>query len=143
MTVASLLKNKPENIVTVLAETPIGDAATLLADNRIGAVVVTDGADHVAGILSERDIVRGLSSHGASVLTKPVSELMTAPVETCNRSETINHVMYRMSEGRFRHMPVTEDGRLVGVISIGDVVKHRISDLEHEKAAMQDYILTG
>ena len=143
MSVAALLTNKPASIITVEPSTPICDAAKLLATNRIGAVVVTDGDDHVAGILSERDIVRGLSSQGASVMTQPVSDLMTAPVETCTRSETVDDVMRRMSEGRFRHMPVTEGARLVGVISIGDVVKHRISELEHEKDAMRDYIMTG
>ena len=143
MSVAALLTNKPTSIITATPGMPICDAAKLLSDNRIGAVVVTDGEQHVAGILSERDIVRGLAAHGASVMTQPVSDLMTAPVETCTRSETVDDIMRRMSEGRFRHMPVTEGSKLVGVISIGDVVKHRITELQHEKDAMQSYIMSG
>lgn len=143
MSVAALLTNKSGSVLTVSPTTPVCDAAKLLAENRIGAVIVTEQNDHVAGILSERDIVRGLASHGAAVMTQPVSDLMTAPVETCTRSETVDDIMQRMSDGRFRHMPVTEGAKLVGVVSIGDVVKHRINELQHEKDAMRDYIMTG
>lgn len=143
MSVASLLSKKPSTIVTITADMSIKDASDLLYEHRIGAVVVIEEEDRVVGILSERDIVRGLSSRGASVMTQQVSDLMTAPVETCTRSETADDVMRRMSEGRFRHMPVVEGTKLVGVISIGDVVKNRIATLEHEADAMRDYIMTG
>jgi len=142
MTVATLLTNKPTNIITVQPTMPVCDAAKLLATNKIGAVVVADDKDHVAGILSERDLVRGLSASGATVMPQPVPHLMTSPVQTCTRSERVNDIMQRMSDGRFRHMPVTEGATLVGVISIGDVVKYRIRELEHEKQAMQDYIMS-
>ncbi|NMM44473.1 CBS domain-containing protein [Rhodospirillaceae bacterium KN72] len=143
MSVATLLTKKPAQIVTIGAQNTIAEASKLLTDNKIGAVVVVEAADRVVGILSERDIVRGLSARGASVLTQRVADLMTAPVQTCTRSESADSVMRRMSEGRFRHMPVVEGTKLVGVISIGDVVKNRIATLEQEAGAMRDYIMTG
>ncbi|MDW3206944.1 MAG: CBS domain-containing protein [Alphaproteobacteria bacterium] len=144
MSVAALLSKKPsDSIITVSAETSIREASELLAKHRIGAVVVTEDKDRVVGILSERDIVRGLAARGASVMTQKVADLMTAPVETCTPSEAADDIMRRMSDGRFRHMPVTEGTKLVGVISIGDVVKNRITTLEQEANAMRDYITTG
>ncbi|MEQ8831855.1 MAG: CBS domain-containing protein [Alphaproteobacteria bacterium] len=144
MSVAALLSKKPsDKIITVSASTSIREASELLAQNKIGAVVVTEDKDRVVGILSERDIVRGLAARGASVMTQRVADLMTAPVETCTPSDAADDVMRRMSEGRFRHMPVTEGMKLVGVISIGDVVKNRINTLEQEASAMRDYITTG
>lgn len=143
MSVAALLSKKPSTIVTLTADRSIKEASDLLAEHRIGALVVVEDEDRVAGILSERDIVRGLAARGASVMTQQVADLMTAPVETCTRSETADDVMRRMSEGRFRHMPVVEGAKLVGVVSIGDVVKNRIATLEHEADAMRDYIMTG
>ena len=143
MSVASMLSHKDsEAIITVTKDQSIADAVALLAEKKIGAVVVVDDARAVAGILSERDIVRGLSDRGASIMTQSVGDLMTAPVETCTRSETVDDVMRRMTEGRFRHMPVTEAGELVGVISIGDVVKNRIKDLEYEAEALRDYVMS-
>ena len=143
MSVATLLTKKPAQIVTVTAEQSIAAAAETLTEHKIGAVVVVEDGNRVVGILSERDIVKGLSVRGASVLTQKVADLMTAPVQTCTRSESADDVMRRMSEGRFRHMPVVEGTKLVGVVSIGDVVKNRIATLEHEAGAMRDYIMTG
>lgn len=143
MSVAALLMNKADSIVTVDSGTPIKDATDILAEHKIGALVVTDGDGHIAGILSERDIVRGLAGRGPAVLTQSVGDLMTAPVETCTRGDGVDTVMRRMTDGRFRHMPVVEGTKLVGVISIGDVVKNRMAVLEQEAGAMRDYIMTG
>jgi CBS domain-containing protein len=143
MSVAVLLSKKPGSTITIHAEAGIAEAVSILADNKIGALVVVDDDNKVTGILSERDIVRGLAAKGASVLDQTVADLMTAPVKTCSRSESADDVMRRMSKGRFRHMPVVEGDQLVGVISIGDVVQGRINALEQEAGAMRDYIMTG
>ena len=142
MSVASILSGKSGDILTVTAKQTISEASKLLADNKIGAVIVVDKADAVAGILSERDIVRGLSAAGASVLDQTVESLMTAEVESCDRKESIDNVMRKMTDGRFRHMPVVEGDKLVGVISIGDVVKHKIKELRHEADALRDYVMS-
>ncbi|MAO91913.1 MAG: inosine-5-monophosphate dehydrogenase [Rhodospirillaceae bacterium] len=143
MSVATLLAKKQGSTITIHAETIIAEAVSILADHKIGALVVVDDGNKVIGILSERDVVRGLAAKGASVLTQNVSDLMTAPVKTCTRSESADDVMRRMSKGRFRHMPVVEGDKLVGVVSIGDVVQNRINALEQEAGAMRDYIMTG
>ena len=117
-------------------------AVALLAEKRIGAVLVL-GADHrIVGILSERDIVRAMAERGAAALDEPVSVSMTRKVSTCTESETIASLMERMTEGKFRHLPVVDQGRLVG-LSIGDVVKYRLQEMERNSAAMRDYILTA
>jgi CBS domain-containing protein len=119
------------------------EAAVLLAEKRIGAALIL-GADHrIAGILSERDVVRALAEGGAAALDLPVSRTMTRKVETCSEGEAVSSIMERMTVGKFRHMPVVDQGRLVGVISIGDVVKHRVHEMEHESRAMRDYIQTA
>lgn len=143
MSVATLLAKKQGNTITIHADTFIAEAVSILSDHKIGALVVVDDGNKVIGILSERDVVRGLAAKGASVLTQNVSDLMTAPVKTCTRSESADDVMRRMSKGRFRHMPVVEGDKLVGVVSIGDVVQNRINALEQEAGAMRDYIMTG
>jgi len=143
MSVATLLAKKQGNTITIHADTLIAEAVSILSDHKIGALVVVDDGNKVIGILSERDVVRGLAAKGASVLTQNVSDLMTAPVKTCTRSESADDVMRRMSKGRFRHMPVVEGDKLVGVVSIGDVVQNRINALEQEAGAMRDYIMTG
>ena len=115
----------------------------LLAEKRIGSALIL-GADHrLVGIISERDIVRALAARGAAALDQPVSQTMTRKVETCNESETISSLMERMTKGKFRHLPVVDQGRLVGIVSIGDAVKHRLQEMERESAAMRDYILTA
>jgi len=140
MTVSAILSDKGGTVFTERKETSIAEACAELARRRIGAVIITDGDDKVVGILSERDIVRRLAQHGAAVLDMTVGDCMTKEVETCRREDSIPDVMARMTNGRFRHFPVVEGGRLVGVISIGDVVKHRIEEAEQEAAHIREYI---
>ena len=111
-----------------------------LADNKIGAVVVTGAGGRIEGILSERDIVRAVARKGADALSAPISAIMTSKVKTCGQSHSINQVMELMTNGRFRHLPVEEDGKLVGIISIGDVVRRRIEDVEREAEEIKAYI---
>src|SRR5262249_38075156 len=118
-------------------------AVALLAEKRIGAVLVLGADNRIVGILSERDIVRAIAERSAAALDEPVSRSMTRKVSTCTESETIATLMERMTEGKFRHLPVVDQGRLVGIISIGDVVKHRLQEMERDSAAMRDYILTA
>jgi len=143
MRVASLLSSKGSDIISLRDNQTISDAVSLLCERKIGAAVVLDEGGKLAGILSERDIIRGLGLSGADVSGKLVSHLMTSSVECCAPDDTVESIMQRMTMGRFRHMPVMEDGNLVGIISIGDVVKNRISDLEYEANAMRDYIAGG
>ena len=141
MTVASILKSKGSDIISISPDMTIAEAVELLGSKGIGAVVVCDGGGALIGILSERDIVRGLGEHGTAVMEHRVDSLMTAKVQTCSAGDTAEMLMKRMTDGRFRHMPATDDGgTLIGVISIGDVVKSRISELEHETEAMRGYI---
>ena len=118
-------------------------AAELLSAHRIGAVVILGAGGRLAGILSERDIVRALSEHGAAALTLSVGQVMTRDVATCGEDDTIASIMERMTEGKFRHMPVVTKGQLAGLVSIGDVVKQRVEEIEHESEAMRDYIRTA
>jgi CBS domain-containing protein len=143
MTIKSILTHKGNNVVTIEPTANLAVAARLLAERRIGAVVVAGLDRRVIGILSERDIVRALAEHGAAALEQPVSQVMTRKVATCTEAETIVSIMERMTDGKFRHVPVVEEGRLVGIISIGDVVKHRIGEIEHESDALRDYIRTA
>jgi CBS domain-containing protein len=140
MTVVRILESKGRAVVTVEPQQSLMDAARLLAEKRIGVVVVVRNGAEVAGILSERDIVRAVGLHGASVLTHPVSRHMTENVVTCAEDDTAISLLGIMSAGRFRHMPVVRDGKLAGLVSIGDVVKRRLSDMENEQKAMVDYI---
>ncbi|RED51264.1 CBS domain-containing protein [Aestuariispira insulae] len=141
MRVASLLTTKGSDIISLRDDATINDAVKLLCERKIGATIVLGPEGKLAGILSERDIIRGMGvSGGAGIGDKPVSSLMTTSVECCHPDDTVDSIMQRMTMGRFRHMPVMEEGKLVGVISIGDVVKNRISDLELEANAMRDYI---
>jgi CBS domain-containing protein len=140
MIVAQMLKGKGGGIITVKPDDTVARAAGLLADNRIGAVVVSTDGKIIAGILSERDIVRELARRGADVLVAPVSQLMTAKVVTCRLNDSVNEIMAMMSQGRFRHLPVAEYGELVGIVSIGDVVKARVSEIEGEANALREYI---
>jgi CBS domain-containing protein len=143
MTVNIILAEKGRQVVTIEPGASLAAAAGLLAEKRIGAALVL-GADHrLVGIISERDIVQSLAARGAGALDEPVSQTMTRRVETCNESETVCSIMERMTAGKFRHIPVVDQGRVVGIVSIGDVVKHRLREMEHESAAMRDYILTA
>lgn len=143
MTVSAILQTKGTSIITIAPDTSLKDAVDLLAKHRIGAIVAVDGNEQVAGILSERDVVRILAEKGTGVLSEPVSSVMTKAVVTCTSSETIPGVMERMTRGRFRHVPVVEEGRILGIISIGDVVKFRVEEMERESAALRDYIMTA
>lgn len=143
MNVAAILKSKGSDVFTTTPDVTLIEVVRLLRERRIGGVVVTDTKGQIAGIISERDVVRMLAESGPLVLNMPVSQCMTKKVICCVRSDTIDHVMAEMTAGRFRHLPVVEDGRLAGLISIGDVVKFKIAEAEMEAAAMRDYIATG
>jgi CBS domain-containing protein len=137
MIVMHILKLKGSSAIeTIAPSASVAQAAAALAEKRIGALVVSAGEGHIAGIISERDIVRALAREAGGCLTMPVSKLMTEKVESCAPSETSNSVLERMTTGRFRHMPVVEGGKMVGLLSIGDVVKARITEIEEENAAM-------
>ncbi|GJD97229.1 CBS domain-containing protein [Methylobacterium iners] len=140
MTVARILAEKGRSVVTIEPGRSLDEAVHLLAEKSIGAVVVSDGSGAVLGILSERDIMRALAHKGAAALDAPVSAHMTTAVTSCERSASVEEVMHLMTDGRFRHVPVIEDGRLAGLVSIGDVVKRRIAAVEAEHQAMRDYI---
>jgi CBS domain-containing protein len=143
MSVETILGQKGREIITIGREQSLAQAAHLLAEKRIGAVVVSDGGGALQGILSERDIVRALARHGALALDAPVSAHMTADVVTCTRQAAVNDLMEIMTKGKFRHIPVVENGKLVGIISIGDVVKSRVAEIEAESQALKDYIATA
>ncbi|WP_394689332.1 CBS domain-containing protein [Hoeflea sp.] len=140
MTVKHILDEKGREVVTVSPSMGTADAVRFLADNKIGAVVVTGVGGKIAGILSERDIVRAVASRGAEALSAPISDIMTSKVTTCGEHHTVNQVMELMTNGRFRHLPVETDGKLIGIISIGDVVRRRIEDVEREAEEIKAYI---
>jgi CBS domain-containing protein len=143
MTVAAMLAQKGRQVTTTPATKTIADAVEILAKRRIGALVVVEDRDRIVGIVSERDVVRAIAKGGCDALSDKVSDIMTREVMTCTESETINDVMGRMTAGRFRHLPVATNGRLTGIISIGDVVKARIEQVEHEAEEMRAYIATA
>src|SRR5690348_9766718 len=143
MTVKAILARKGRDVSTIVPNATLSDAVQLLAQQRIGAVIVTGADDRVAGILSERDIVRVLSDRGAAALNESVATVMTRKVLTCNEAETVSVIMERMTTGKFRHLPVVDQGKLVGVISIGDVVKLRVEEIESESNALREYIATA
>jgi CBS domain-containing protein len=143
MTVSVILADKGREIVTIEPSASLADAVHLLAEKRIGAALVLGAERRIAGIISERDIVRVLAERGAAALDEPVSRTMTRKVETAGEHEAVATIMERMTAGKFRHMPVVDQGRLVGVVSIGDIVKHRVHEMERESVAMRDYIMTA
>ena len=143
MTVKTILSRKGREVVTIAPTANLSEAVKLLAERRIGAVVVTGADNHVAGILSERDIVRALGERGAAALGDNVATVMTRKVTTCTETDTIADIMERMTTGKFRHVPVVEQGRLSGVISIGDVVKFRVEEIVRESDALREYIATA
>ncbi|MGE3145443.1 MAG: CBS domain-containing protein [Pseudorhodoplanes sp.] len=140
MIVSAILSDKGRQVFTISPTATLGNAVKTMAEKRIGALVVTGAGDRLTGIVSERDIVRMLAAHGAAALDMPLNEAMTRKVATCDEAETISSLMERMTAGKFRHMPVVESGVLVGMISIGDVVKFRLHEMEQEQSAMRDYI---
>jgi CBS domain-containing protein len=143
MTVSMILAGKGRDVVTIEPNASLAAAAKLLAERRIGAVLILGADRRISGILSERDIVRALAERGADALDEPVSAAMTRRVSTCHENETVANIMERMTAGKFRHVPVVDQGRLAGIVSIGDVVKHRLHEVERDSAAMRDYILTA
>jgi CBS domain-containing protein len=142
MTVKAILSRKGRDVVTIDPAATIEMAARKLAERRIGAVVVLNEG-RVIGILSERDIVRALAERGATVLSERVDAVMTRNVITCREADTVAHIMEQMTAGKFRHVPVVEEGRLAGIISIGDVVKSRLEEIESESNALREYIATA
>ena len=141
MSVAAILKQKGSNkVTTIRPDAPLSDCARLMATNRIGALVVSGDGATVEGIISERDEVRVIAEHGALALSRPVSGVMTVNVVCCSVADKALDLLRRMTDGRFRHMPVLRDGKLEAFISIGDVVKFRLSEIEMERAALEDMV---
>ena len=143
MNVAAILNEKGREVATLGLDAKLIDVARTLDERGIGSIVIVDENGGVAGIVSERDVVRTIARHGMNVLSEPVADAMTEKVVTCAEADTIEQIMSDMTSHRFRHMPVMESGRLVGIVSIGDVVKQRIAEAEMEAAAMRSYIATG
>jgi len=140
MHVAAVIKRKGSGVVSITPDRTIADATNLLTENRIGAVLVMDGAECIRGIISERDIIRALSKYGADALSHTVGSLMTREVQQCSPNDTIAEVMTTMTTRRFRHLPVVDGGKLLGMISIGDVVKQRLDDTELEVETLRGYV---
>lgn len=140
MRVSEVLRRKGAAVVTIEPDRSVRELLGLLAEHAIGAVVVSEDGASVAGIVSERDVVRRLHLYGEEVLEGPVAAIMTADVETCAPPDELEHLMEVMTEQRIRHLPVLEEGRLVGLVSIGDVVKHRISEVQAERDHLSAYI---
>ncbi len=143
MNVASILTHKGRDCATIAQDQPVKEAVRLLAEKKIGALVVVDGAGDIAGIVSERDIVANLADGSAELLAAPVSRIMTRDVFTCSPSDSTEQLMSQMTNSRIRHLPVKENGKLAGIISIGDVVKWRIAEVESRAEALREYIATG
>lgn len=143
MTVAHILSIKGRSVISAAPSETVQGVADLLAKNRIGAVLVRDKTGGVAGIVSERDIVKALAKDGARALEKTAADIMTSKVRTCGPSDTEAELMSLMTEHRIRHLPVVEDGNLIGMISIGDVVKLRIESIEREAEEMKSYIASA
>jgi CBS domain-containing protein len=140
MTVRRVLAQKGREVMTIQPHRTLAEASSVLGERRIGALLVTGAGGELLGILSERDLVRAIGKDGASALAHAVSKHMTAKVTTTTPDARLDDVMILMTEGRFRHVPVMESGRIAGLISIGDVVKHRVADIEADAKALRDYI---
>lgn len=143
MNIGHILKTKALGVSTARPDDSIAEITSRLAQRKIGAIVIVGDNGKVAGIISERDIIRLIAEHGAKALTLSASDGMTREVISCSRSSTLEEIMDAMTHGRFRHLPVIEDGSLVGIISIGDVVKHHNAEVELEVTAMRGYLATG
>jgi len=140
MNVRQLLDSKQGEIAGISPDTPVSEAVGFLREANVGALVVTDKGGQLIGILSERDIVRSLAEDGGELMDKTANDLMTRDVVTCKPQDRIEDLMRQMTEGRFRHLPVVDNGKLIGIISIGDVVKHRLDELEAEASQLRAYI---
>jgi CBS domain-containing protein len=143
MIVKAILSTKGSTVVTIGPNATLEEAIAILTRHRIGALVVLGADQRVIGILSERDIVRALSERSSGALGEPLSQVMTREVVTCSESDTVSEIMERMTHGRFRHIPVVNQDRLIGIISIGDVVKERLGEVVRESEALRDYIQTA
>ena len=143
MSVSQILGVKGRSVITASPKENVHGTAQKLSQHRIGAVVVLDEKGAIAGIVSERDIVRVIGERGHPALEENVGTVMTRKVVTCTETDTIAFIMERMTAGKFRHLPVVDQGRLIGVISIGDVVKSRLHEIEHETEALREYIATA
>jgi CBS domain-containing protein len=143
MTVKAILDRKDSDVATVEPTADLASAIKTLAARRIGALVVIGPDGRIAGIVSERDVIRVLAERGAALLEQPVAQVMTRKVVTCTRADTMSSIMELMTAGKFRHLPVVEGDQLVGIISIGDVVKYRVQQIEFESEALRDYIRTA
>ena len=143
MTVHRILAEKGRDVFTTQPHRTLREVIGMLAERGVGAIVVADDSMAVLGIISERDVVRVIARNGASALDDEVSRHMTPKVTTVTREATVDEVMQTMTEGRFRHLPVVEDGRLIGLVSIGDVVKRHISAIDGERQALREYIATA
>ncbi len=143
MNVATILKAKGRSVTTVRPDTRLQEAVAKLANRKIGAIVVVGENGNVDGIISERDVIRAISESGAAALEAPVSRFMTSEVVTCQETSLVDELMQMMTAGRFRHLPVVEDQGLVGIVSIGDIVKNHLAEVEMEVSAMRDYLATG
>ena len=140
MNVENILRNKGSAVVTARQSQTLQQIAKLIADHRIGAVVVVDAAGAPLGIVSERDIVNALARHGAGLLSLTVAQVMTRPVVTCDPAESVGELMAEMTNRRIRHLPVVQDGRLCGIVSIGDLVKNRLDEIEFEASSLRSFI---
>jgi CBS domain-containing protein len=144
MNVQSILGAKGSDVATIGRQASLAEAANLLRERGIGALVVSEDGRKIDGIISERDVVRALAAHGAGALSRTVASVMTSEVVTCRNDDSVERLMHLMTERRIRHLPVTDgDDLLTGIISIGDVVKGRLGQLEHENQALHDYITQG
>ena len=140
MKVSRILQHKGREVATVKPETPVIEVVSQLREHGIGAMVVVEPDGSICGIISERDIVRALAEHGTDLAQLKTSDLMTSGVSVCSAATDIDQIMRQMTEGGFRHVPVVDNDRLAGIVSIGDVVKARIRELEQEKSDLQHYI---
>ena len=141
MKIAEIIRSKGDKVITIRSEQTVGELLALLAEHGIGAVVVSDDdGESVGGIVSERDVVRHLNSGGSGILEGPVGDIMTREVFTCSHEDHIEDLESTMTERRIRHVPIVESGRLRAIVSIGDVVKNRISHLENERNQLENYI---
>ncbi len=143
MIIANILKVKGRSVTTARPDDTVQEIADRLAQKKIGAIVIVGGGGSVIGIISERDLIRVIAQRGADALSMPVSEVMTREVVVCSEATSVDDIMEMMTNGRFRHLPVVEESRLVGIVSIGDIVKHHIAEVELEVSAMRGYFATG
>src|SRR5215470_7672152 len=140
MNVETILRTKGSGVATIRPDATVGAAVKELIDRNIGALVVSNDGDGVDGIISERDIVHGLAEHGAALLSLNVAEMMTRRVVTCDLSDSVDQLMAEMTNRRIRHFPVVQDGWLRGIVSIGDVVKNRLDEVEYEARSLRSFI---